>query len=35
LLYSSENWTITARDARGITAVQMKYMNKKQWDALG
>jgi hypothetical protein len=34
LLYGSENWTITARDAR-ITAVEKKYMEKKQWDTLG
>jgi len=26
LLYSSENWTIKARDARRITAAGMKYM---------
>jgi hypothetical protein len=28
LLYLSENWTIKARDARRITAAQMKYMRK-------
>jgi hypothetical protein len=28
LLYSSENWTIKARDARRITAVGMIYMKK-------
>jgi hypothetical protein len=27
-LYSSENWTIKARDARRITAEEMKYMIK-------
>jgi len=26
LLYASENWNITARDARIITAAEMKYM---------
>jgi hypothetical protein len=26
LLYGSENWTINARDARRITAEEMKYM---------
>ena len=26
LLYGSENWTIKARDARGITAAEMKYV---------
>jgi hypothetical protein len=26
LLYGSENWTIKARDARRITAAEMKYM---------
>jgi len=26
LLYCSENWTITARDARRITAAEMKRM---------
>jgi hypothetical protein len=26
LLYSSENWTIEARDATRITAAEMKYM---------
>ena len=28
LLYGSENWTIKARDARRITAAEMKYMRK-------
>jgi hypothetical protein len=28
LLYGSGNWTIKARDARRITAVEMKYMRK-------
>jgi hypothetical protein len=28
LLYSSENWTIRARDAGRITAAQMKYMRR-------
>jgi hypothetical protein len=28
LLYGSTNWTVKARDARGITAAQMKYMRK-------
>jgi len=27
-LYSSENWTIKARDARRITAAENKYMRK-------
>jgi hypothetical protein len=26
MLYGSENWTIKARDARRITAAEMKYM---------
>ena len=26
LLYGTDNWTITARDSRRITAVEMKYM---------
>jgi len=26
LLYGSENWTITARDARRITAAEIKYV---------
>jgi hypothetical protein len=26
LIYSSENWTIKARDARRITAAEIKYM---------
>jgi hypothetical protein len=28
LLYRSENWTIKARDARRMTAAEMKYMRK-------
>ena len=28
LLYSSETWTIKARDARRITAAEMKYMRR-------
>jgi len=28
LLYSSENWTIKARDAGRITAAELKYMRK-------
>jgi len=28
LLFSSENWTIKARDARRITAAEMKYMRE-------
>jgi len=28
LLYSSENWTIQARDARRITAEEVKYMRE-------
>ena len=28
LLYDSENWTSKARDARRITAADMKYMRK-------
>jgi hypothetical protein len=28
LLYGSENWTIKARDARKITAAEMKYMRR-------
>jgi hypothetical protein len=28
LLYGSENWIIKARDARRITAVEMKYKRK-------
>jgi hypothetical protein len=28
LLYGSETWTVKARDARRITAVQMKYMRR-------
>jgi hypothetical protein len=30
LLYSSETWTIKARDARRITAAEMKYMSRLQ-----
>jgi len=29
LLYSSETWTIKARDARRIAAAEMKYMRRK------
>jgi len=28
LLYGSDNWTIKARDARRITAADLKYMRK-------
>ena len=28
LLYGSETWTVKARDARRITAVEMKYMRR-------
>jgi len=28
LLYGSETWTVKARDARRITATEMKYMRK-------
>jgi hypothetical protein len=28
LLYGSENWTISARDATRITAAEMKYMRR-------
>ena len=28
LLYSSETWTVKARDARRITAAEMKYMRR-------
>jgi hypothetical protein len=28
LLYGSENWTIKSRDARRITAAEMKYMRR-------
>jgi hypothetical protein len=34
LLHGSENWTITARDARRLTAAEMKYVRKHQ-DTLG
>jgi len=29
LLYGSETWTIIARDARRITAAEMKYMRRR------
>jgi len=29
LLYGSETWTIKARDARRITAEEMKYMRRR------
>ena len=35
LSYGSENWTITARDARRITAAEMKYMRKKKTEYTG
>jgi ABC-type ATPase involved in cell division len=28
LLYGSETWTVTARDASRITAAEMKYMRR-------
>jgi len=28
LLYGSETWIVTARDVRGITAAEMKYMRR-------
>ena len=31
LLYDSETWTIKARDARRITAAEMKYMRRTAW----
>jgi hypothetical protein len=34
LLYGSETWTIKARDARRITAAEMKYMRRTA-DILG
>ena len=37
LLYGSETWTIKARDARRITAAEMKYMRRTAgytWDRL-
>jgi hypothetical protein len=37
LLYGSETWTIKARDARRITAAEIKYMRRKggyTWDRL-
>ena len=37
LLYGSETWTIKARDARRITAAEMKYMRRTAgytWDIL-
>jgi len=35
LLYGSETWTVKARDARRITAAEMKYMRRTAgytWD---
>jgi hypothetical protein len=29
LSHGSENWTITAKEARRTTAAEMKYMRKK------
>jgi hypothetical protein len=29
LLYGSETWTVKARDARRITAAEMKYMRRR------
>ena len=29
MLYGSETWTVKARDARRITAVEMKYMRRR------
>jgi len=37
LLYGSDTWTIKARDARRITAAEMKYMRRTAgytWDRL-
>jgi len=37
VLYDSETWTIKARDARRITAAEMKYMRRTagySWDRL-
>ena len=34
LLYGNETWTIKARDARRITAAEMKYTRRQQ-DTLG
>jgi hypothetical protein len=34
VLYSSENWTIEARDTRRITAAEIKYLRKMR-DTLG
>jgi hypothetical protein len=34
LLYGSETWTIKTRDARRITAAEMKYMEEQQ-DTFG
>jgi len=37
LLYGSETWTVTASDARRITAAEMKYMRRTAgytWDTL-
>ena len=30
MLHGIENWTITARDARRVTAAQMKYMRRAE-----
>jgi hypothetical protein len=32
LLYGSETWTIKARDARRITASEMKYMRRTEGE---
>jgi hypothetical protein len=32
LLYGSENWTIKERDARRITAAEMKYMRRTGYN---
>jgi len=32
LSHGSENWTITAKEARRTTAAEMKYMRKKAWN---
>jgi len=37
LLYGSETWTVKAKDARRITAAEMKYMRRTAgctWDRL-
>jgi hypothetical protein len=37
LLYGGETWTVKARDARRITAAEMKYMRRTEgytWDRL-